>query len=72
MTERKLYRCDVCGTEYATPDVAQKCEKYHVAPMTGKGKIKGLYKCMNQGGCDQYPFKVLVTMSDGKLVEYRR
>jgi hypothetical protein len=72
MTERKLYRCDVCGVEYALAKDAQKCEEYHVAPMSGANKIKGLYKGMNQDGCDMYPYKVIITMSDGKQVEYRR
>ena len=72
MTERKLYRCDLCGVEYATPENARKCEAYHVAPMGGARKIKALYKGMNQDGCDKYPYKVRITMADGNLVEYRR
>ena len=72
MTERRLYRCDICGTEYATPENAQKCEAYHVAPMGGAKKIKSFYKSMNQSCCDKYPYKVLITMSDGKTVEYKR
>lgn len=72
MTERKLYRCDTCMTEYADPKDAQKCEEYHIAPMGGTKKIKGFYKSMNQCSCDQYPYKVIITMADGKNVEYKR
>ena len=74
MTELKLYRCDVCGVEYALAKDAQKCEAYHVAPMSGAKKIKGLYmyKGMNQDGCDMYPYKVIITMSYGNQIEYRR
>lgn len=73
MTERKLYRCDICEVEYATPKDAQECEQYHIAPMSGAKKYcKCLYKGMRQGGCDQYPYKMVITMSDGKQIEYRR
>ena len=70
MTERKLYRCDVCKTEYANKDDAEKCEKYHVEP-SRKATI-GFYKGMNQHSCDQYPYKVIVQMADGKGIEYKR
>lgn len=72
MTERKLYRCDICGIEYAKPKDAEECEAYHIAPMGGAKKIKSFYKGMRQNGCDMYPYKVIITMSDGALVEYRR
>ena len=74
MTERKLYRCDICGVEYATPKDAQECEQYHVFTMSGAKKyIKCQYKGMRQGsGCDQYPYKIIVQMSDGKQIDYRR
>lgn len=72
MTERKLYRCDVCGVEYASPEQARKCEAYHVMPMRSLKNVRGVYKGMNQGGCDKYPFKVFIIMADGHEVEYRR
>lgn len=71
MTERKLYRCDICKVEYANPNEAKKCEEYHIAPAKGK-KVEGFYKGMNVHGCDQYPLKVIVTMADGEKIEYRR
>lgn len=72
MTERKLYRCDICGVEYAKIKDAQDCEAYHVAPMGGAKKIKGFYKGMRHGGCDKYPYKLHITMSDGQVIEYKR
>ena len=30
MTEKKLYTCDICHTDYANKTDAQKCEKEHV------------------------------------------
>ena len=71
MTERKLYRCDICRTEYSDPKEAQKCETYHIAPAKGK-KVDGTYKGMNVHCCGPYPLKVIVTMADGAKIEYRR
>ena len=72
MTERKLYRCDICGTEYANPKDAQQCEAYHIFPAKGVKQIKSFFKSMNQTSCDEYPYKVVITMNDGKQIQYTR
>lgn len=71
MTERKLYQCDICKVEYSSKTEAQQCEAYHVAPSFKK--VEGRYKGMNvRSGCDQYPYKVIVTMADGAKIEFKR
>lgn len=45
MTEKKLYTCDICHTDYADKDKAKKCEQNH--KLLGKATIIGEYKSMN-------------------------
>ena len=33
MTERKLYTCDICHTDYLDQSMALKCEKSHKQPL---------------------------------------
>ena len=45
MTEKKLYTCDICHTDYADKDKAKKCEQNH--KLLEKATIIGEYKSMN-------------------------
>ena len=63
MTEKKLYTCDICHTDYANKTDAQKCEKEHISPC----------------GIDDfrihaheiYPHKIEVTFKDGTKRWYK-
>lgn len=44
MTEKKLYTCDVCKTDYADKEKAKQCEKNH--KLLEKATIVGDYKSM--------------------------
>lgn len=45
MTEKKLYTCDICHTDYADKENAKKCEQNH--KLLEKATIVGEYKSMN-------------------------
>ena len=68
MTEKRLYMCDICKTEYARPDDAHACEAYHVQP---KLATKAVYKPRKMSN-DPYPLKITIIMEDGQKVQYRR
>lgn len=42
MTEKKLYTCDICKTDYADKEKAKECEKNHKVLETAE--IVGVYK----------------------------
>ena len=68
MKVRVLYKCEICGVEYADKDEALKCESFHKKPK----KVKGLrYNGMN---VSQYPYPatIIVEFDDGKQLEYKR
>ena len=45
MTEKKLYTCDICKTDYASEEKAIQCEKNHKPLETAT--IVGVYKSMS-------------------------
>ena len=42
MTEKKLYTCDICHTDYSDKEKAKECEKNH--KLLEKATIIGEYK----------------------------
>ena len=68
MIELTKYRCDHCGTEYADKQKAQQCEGGHRLPQQIK-KANLLPIANDRSG---YPNRIIVTMSDGKNIEYVR
>lgn len=69
MTERKLYKCDLCGTEYALIDNAYACEAFHCKP---KQIEKLRYKPKNMGDVAKYPVEIVVLFTDGEKKVYRQ
>lgn len=68
MTEHKLYRCDICGTEYADKSCAISCEKFHVKPK----EVKGLGWNGKNVSDFPYPLTVVIEFDDGKQLQYER
>ena len=64
MTEKKLYTCDICKTDYANKADAQKCEKEHC-------KCAGITDFRIHAH-QKYPNKIEVAFSDGTKHWYRQ
>lgn len=64
MTEKKLYTCDICKTDYANKADAQKCEKEHC-------KCAGITD-FRINAHQKYPHKIEVAFSDGTKHWYRQ
>lgn len=63
MTEKKLYTCDICHTDYANKEDAKKCEKEH---------IKGAELVSTRIHAHQkYPHKIEICFADGTRHWYR-
>lgn len=70
MTEKKLYTCDICHTDYADKDKAKKCEQNH--KLLEKATIIGEYKSMNSIA-NGIPNKIRVKFSGGdEWFDYKR
>lgn len=63
MTEKKLYTCDVCHTDYANKEDAIKCEKEHF-------KITKIKDSRYQPHI-KYPNKIEISFEDGTTKWYR-
>lgn len=57
MTEKKLYTCDICHTDYADKEKAKVCEKNH--------KVSTVIKDFRYKPNCGYPNKILVKFVDG-------
>lgn len=68
MQEIKRYRCDYCGTEYASQKNAEECEASHKRP-TRFESARYVSKGQNASG---YPVTLTVRMNDGTLQTYKR
>lgn len=64
MTEKKLYTCDICHTDYANKEDAKKCEKEHI-------KCEGIADIRIHAH-QNYPHKIEVRFADGKCIWYRQ
>lgn len=63
MTEKKLFTCDICHTDYAKKEDAVNCEKEHCKI----GKIADM-RCTPHM---KYPHKISVEFSDGTRRWYK-
>lgn len=63
MTEKKLYTCDICGTDYADKEKAKQCEKEHT-------KMNGISDFRFHAHM-KYPFKIEVAFADGTKRWYK-
>lgn len=63
MTEKKLYTCDICHTDYNSKEAAQKCEKEH--------KRIDTVKDFRYNAHSPYPTKIHVKFTDGTTQWYR-
>lgn len=64
MKEIKLYRCEICGTQYNEKRKAQECEKSHLPYVT---TYESRYKANNE-----YPETITVKFSNNQKVIYYR
>lgn len=70
MKVKKLYTCEICKTDYASPEKAFECEKNHKLLETAT--IVGVYKSMNSIK-EGIPTKIRVKFKDmDEFIEYRR
>lgn len=70
MTEKKLYTCDICKTDYASKEDAIQCEKNH--KLLATATIVGVYKSMNSIK-EGVPTKIRVKFKGmDEFIEYRR
>ena len=70
MTEKKLYTCDICKTDYASKEKAVECEKNHklLETATIVGVSKSI-KSIPEG----VPTKIRVKFKGvDEFIEYRR
>lgn len=67
MKERKLYQCEICGTEYADAYKAEQCEASHREPKAITAK-RYLPVTMNKSG---YPVTLDVLFDDGCTLTYK-
>lgn len=63
MKIKKLYTCDICGTDYADKENAAKCEKLH--------KLVSEIKDTRYSAKYAYPHKILVKFKDGHEIWYK-
>lgn len=57
MKEKTLYTCEICNTDYANKEDAQKCEKEHI-------KCERIADTRIQAH-QKYPHKIKVCFADG-------
>ncbi len=70
MTEKKLYTCDICHTDYADKEKAKECEKNH--KLLEKAVIFGEYKPKGML-LSGVPYKIKVKFpGEHDFIEYKR
>ena len=70
MTEKKLYTCDICKTDYASKEKAVQCENNHKLLETAT--IVGTYKSMNSIP-NGVPVKIKIKFKGmDEFIEYHR
>lgn len=68
MTEKRLYTCDICHTDYADKEKAKACEKNH--KMIETATVTGVYKSMGSVP-NGVPTKIRIKFKNmDKCVEY--
>lgn len=68
MIEVNLYQCEICGTQYASSEAAQNCEKSH---KTIESIESAKYRSLKSNP-DGYPDKITVVFNDNKRIIYHR
>lgn len=63
MTEKRLYTCDICRTDYANKEDCKKCEKAHT--------VSTVMKDFRYQAHGKYPTKIEVKFTDGTTKWYR-
>lgn len=63
MTEKKLYTCDICRTDYKDKENALKCEKDHC--------ISTAIKDFRYSAHGKYPHGIEVKFADGSTHWYK-
>ena len=70
MKEKKLYTCEICGTDYSDKTKALECEKNH--KLLEKATIIGEYKSKGQFPKGE-PYKIRVKFpGSNDWIEYKR
>lgn len=69
MKEISLYQCEVCGTNYADEAKAKECEEFHV---TVDSVVRYKYGAKGMGSESKHPYAVVVRMTDGKELTFKR
>lgn len=64
MKEKKLYTCEICNTDYADKEAAEKCEKNH--KLLAKATIIGEYKGMSMHPNGK-PYKIKVKFPNSNV-----
>ena len=68
MIKREFFQCEFCGTVYQVEENCVRCEGNHKRIVSTRA-AKYLPLESDKSG---YPTRVVVTMSDGKEMEYSR
>jgi hypothetical protein len=63
-----LYTCEICNTDYDTPEECQKCEQFHKTGLK-LGEMKYLPK---KAEMSCYPEEIFLEDEDGKKIKYWR
>jgi hypothetical protein len=66
LKEITKYECEVCGTNYKTPEEAQECEDSHPKVKEVRYKYGSIYEMLNA-----YPHGIEVEFENGTTVFYR-
>ncbi len=67
--EYVTYTCEICQRVHKLEEKCDECEKGHVKPRARQPIRKARYE---HGDKKKYPSSVLVTMEDGKIMEFFR
>ena len=70
MKKIELFECELCRAQYGSESDAKKCEAWHVLPKEIVGSRAIAMRVGNEG--DKYPKTINVSMSDGKILTYKR
>lgn len=65
MKEIKLYRCEICGTQYNDKEKAKKCEKSHITDFKVTDMKFKPYTVDESG----FPIKIEITTPDGQRAD---
>lgn len=66
MREIRLYKCEICGTDYADKSMALACEKFHTKPVS----VDPCKYIPYTNTKKPYPETIMVSFENGKKVKY--